>query len=227
VILRGERGVALIVAMMAMLLLAALGAGLVLTTGTESAIAANFRNGIETRYAARAVVERGMADLADTADWDSVLSGLERSTFVNGSPAGQRVLPDGTRVDLSRMIALARCGRFTACSDADMNARTARRPWGTNNPRWQLYAYGYFGGEDETGSAPARAFVALLVGDDGLETDGDPLRDGSGSANAGAGVLSLRAEAFGSRGAHSAIDLIVARSGGAGPLRIVSWREVG
>jgi hypothetical protein len=218
---------ALIVATMAMLLLTTVGAGLVLATITETTIAANFRNGIEARSAARAIVELGMANLAGAANWDSVLSGSERSIFVDGHPGGERLLSDGTRVDLSRVLDLARCGRIGGCTRAQMEARTAQRPWGPNNPRWQLYAYGYLHGLDGTGASPASPYVALLVGDDGLETDDDPERDGTGAGDPGSGVLALRAEAFGLRGARSTVDVIVSRSASAESLRVVSWREGG
>ena len=49
-----EDGVALVVAMMALLLMTALGAALVLTTATESAIAGNFQDAVEGLYAADA-----------------------------------------------------------------------------------------------------------------------------------------------------------------------------
>ena len=43
----GERGIALVIALMAMLLMSALGLALMLTTTTETMIAANYRDGIE------------------------------------------------------------------------------------------------------------------------------------------------------------------------------------
>ena len=50
-----------------------------------------------------------------------------------------------------------------------------------------------------------------MVGDDPSENDGDPLQDGSDEDNPGAGVLALRAEAFGPGGAHRVIEATVAR----------------
>ena len=48
----GEEGIALIIALMAVLLLSALGFALVMTTSTETMIATNYRNGNEGLYAA-------------------------------------------------------------------------------------------------------------------------------------------------------------------------------
>jgi hypothetical protein len=69
-------------------------------------------------------------------------------------------------------------------------------------------------------------YVVALVGDDGLETDGDPLRDGGGPDNPGAGVLLIRAEAFAANGAHAIVETTVGREGAGGRLRVLSWRQL-
>ena len=78
----------------------------------------------------------------------------------------------------------------------------------------------------------------MLVGDDPSESDNDPTRDGSDPDNPGSGIIAIRGEAFGPRGAFRAIELTVARPAGAGQsgdyndrarqsgVRILSWREV-
>src|SRR3989442_13643114 len=58
-----EQGVALIIALMAMLLLTALGMALTMTTMTETRITGNYRNGSEALYAADAAGEPVMQDL--------------------------------------------------------------------------------------------------------------------------------------------------------------------
>jgi hypothetical protein len=53
-----------------------------------------------------------------------------------------------------------------------------------------------------------------MVADDPLETDDDPTRDGLATgplSNPGAGVLSVRTEAFGRRGAHRVLEGTVVR----------------
>jgi Tfp pilus assembly protein PilX len=230
--IRREDGIALIVAMMAMLLMTALGVALVLTTSSETMIASNFRNSQEALYAADAVVERAMDDILTVADWNKLLDGSTQSAFVDGPPSGTRNLPDGSTIDLTQVLNLANCDHVATCSDAEMNAVTASRVWTTNNPRWKLYAYGKLADMlPASDSINSSFYVALMVGDDPSENDGDPLHDGvtpcptndpSGSivgptfppptCNLGSGVIALRAEAFGPHGAHKVIEITVART---------------
>ena len=93
--LRDERGSALVVALLSLLLLTALGLALTLTTTTETAIAANQRMGQEVMNAADSAIERAMQDLLAIPDWNRVLSGAAQSSFVDGGPGGTRALPDG------------------------------------------------------------------------------------------------------------------------------------
>ena len=69
----GEEGIALVIAVMSMMLMAALGSALVLTTMTEAGVASNYVSGVEAFYAADAEVERTMADLSEIADWHSLI----------------------------------------------------------------------------------------------------------------------------------------------------------
>jgi hypothetical protein len=66
------------------------------------------------------------------------------------------------------------------------------------------------------GTVNSPIYVAVMVGDDPSETDGNPLMDGNDGANPGSGVLSLRAEAFGPHGTHRVIEATVARTLSAG-----------
>ena len=230
--MRCEHGMALLVAMMAMLLLMALGAALVLTTSSEVIIAGNFRNSREGLYAMEAVLERSLGDVQTMPGWNPVLDGMLQSAFVDGTPGGSRTLPDGSAIDLGQVINMANCRKSTACSTTDLDAVTMDRPWGANNPRWQLYAYGRLSAMMPTGTINSPYYVMVMVGDDPSENDNNPLQDGVGPSNPGAGVLAMRAEAFGPPGAHMAIEVTVARidaadleSGRAG-VRILSWREL-
>src|SRR5437762_14057707 len=119
---------AIIVALMATLLMSALGAALVLTTSSEALIAANFRHAQEGVYAADAALERAMADLATLADWNAVLGGSASSTFVDGAPSGVRMLGDGSSLDLDRTLNVLNCRKVTSCSASDLIANTAQRP---------------------------------------------------------------------------------------------------
>ena len=110
----------------------------------------------------------------------------------------------------------ATCGKPAGCSDADVTTITADRPWGPNNPRFQLYAYGPVADLVPTDTISSPFYVVVLVGDDPSETDGDPLHDGSSAANPGSGVLTIRAESFGPRGVHRVVEATVARTAAVG-----------
>lgn len=221
--IRHEDGVALVIAMMALLLMSGLGAAIVMTTASETMIAGNFRVASEARYAADAAAERAIDDLRTVADWTLVLSGGRRSTFIDGEPGGTRTLADGSTIDLTETLNMTNCSKATACRAADMDTVTAERPWGANNPRWQLYAYGPLKRVIPAGTIASSYYVVAMVADDPSENDGDPLRDGGGVTNPGAGRLSLRAEAFGPRGAHKVIETTLAHPPA---VRLLSWRAV-
>jgi hypothetical protein len=195
---------------MALLLLSAFGLALVLVSSAEIATAANDRDREAALQAADAALERSVAELLATADWDEVLAGLRQSARVDGPPAGERRLPAGGTLDLAAVAGLVNCGKPAACSAGEMDAVTSARPWGANNPRYQLFAYGPL----ETGVRPAAAplpYVVVMVADDPMEHDGDPARDGSGDANPGRGRLLVRAEAFGPGRAHQVVEATIFR----------------
>lgn len=118
---RNEDGVALVVAILAMLLMAVLGAALVLNTSSETIAAHAFRGGAEGFYAADAVVEHVVDDLFTVPDWNAVIDGSVRSAFVDGPPGGIRALPDGSPLDLSQVV---------------------KRANSNSSATWRLYAYG-------------------------------------------------------------------------------------
>jgi PilX N-terminal len=222
---RSERGVVLIIALLGVLLLSALGFGLVLTTSTELLIVGNYRNSQEALYGAEAAMERALQDLLIVPDWNTILAGTDRSAFVDGPPDGMRVLPDGSIIDLTKVTNVANCGKLTRCSAAELDAVTDERPWGTNNPRWMLYAYSPMGELLPSDTINSPFYVITWVGDDPSENDGDPTLDGSLQTNPGMGVIALRSEAFGPGGTHKVIEAAVARND-QGSLRILSWREL-
>src|SRR5215212_2951883 len=126
---RSEHGIALVIAMMAMLLMSALGIALVLTTSSETMIAGNFSNSSEALYAADAAVERAMEDILTVPDWNKLLDGSTQSAFVDGAPSGTRTLRDSSTIDLTQALNMANCQKVTTCSVADMDTSTAERPW--------------------------------------------------------------------------------------------------
>jgi hypothetical protein len=218
--LQDERGIALVISLMAMLLLTALGTALVMTTMTETKIAGNYRSGYETLYAADGAIERVMQDILTVPNWDDILNGTVTSAFIDGAPSGSRTLPDGTTIDLTQATNMARCGKLS-CSAGDITELTDERPWGANNPVWQLYAYGPLEDIIPTGTVTSRQYVLVWIADDSAENDNDPLKDGQPPAgcaspcattNLGRGVLSMMAQAFGPDGTTRTIAVTIART---------------
>jgi Tfp pilus assembly protein PilX len=202
---RDERGVAMIIALMSVLLLTALGLGLLMTTATEATITGNYRDNGESLYAADAGMERVMQDLLTVPDWNRVLQGEVQSSFVDGTPSGTRTLPGGGSIDLSAATNLLNCNKTSACTSAEMNASTAERPYGANNPRWKLFGYAPLANVLETGTVLSPMYVAVWVGDDPGEVDNNADADSNG-------VLLLRAQAFGPAGATNVIEITLART---------------
>jgi hypothetical protein len=216
---RDEQGVALIVALMSMILMMALGTALMLTTMTEGKIANNYRDGTEALYAADAAVERVMQDILTVPDWNNIIGGTQTSAFIDGPASGTRTIPGG-EIDLTQATNMVNCGKL-ACSDpADYIAITQERPWGANNPRWKLYAYGPMSDMLPTQTINSQVYVIVWVADDPSENDCLPLQDGETPAagcagtgeNLGRGVIAMRAHAYGGSGVERAIEVTLART---------------
>jgi hypothetical protein len=220
-----ERGIALVVTLMITLLMSTLAVALILTTTVETRIASQFQRAQAGLYAADAIVERTLDDLLRVANWDQLLDGSMRSLFVDGPPGGTRTLPDGTTIDLTGVVNAANCRKTTPCTAAEMDAVTDDRPWGANNPRWTLFAYGRLSDLLPQGAVDSPFYGVVMVGDDPGENDGDPTLDGTGESP-GAGIVALRGEAFGPGGAHRVVEVTVIRAQPEIAMKVLSWREV-
>ena len=226
-----EHGVALVLCLMALLMLSVLGLALTITAMSETAIARNYRDGVEALYAADGAIERAIQELRVSPDWNSALAGLTTSNFMDGpSSGGVRDTVAGS-VDLTAATNLMRCGKPATCSEADVSERTDDRPWGANNPRWQLYASGPIAAMLPDAGA-SWMYVAVWIGDDPSDNDDDPLRDGGvppvGTApeeNPGLGAVSLQAHAYGPGGVRRVVEVVLRRMAANG-VRVLSWREV-
>jgi Tfp pilus assembly protein PilX len=218
-----ERGIALVVALLVMALLTALGMALMLTAQTETMISANYRDSMEGEYVADAGIERVMDDVLTVPDWNTLLSSPDGITasvtsgFKDSAPSSPITLPDGHTVDLAKATYMINCNKTTACSASDMNTSTMDRPWGLNNPRFRLYAWGPVNDLISTGTVNSPYYVAVWIADDAAETDNDPTADGGPNAggsgtNPGTGVLTLRAESFGPSGAHHVIEATISKT---------------
>ena len=205
--LANQDGTALIIALMAMMLLTALGASVVMVTRTETAIANNYRNSQEALYAADAAIERVVQDLLMVPRWNDILAdgggGVAgvTSSFTRGNPGVQVTLPAGGKVTLN----LA-----TASLQADTDAANM---WGPNNPQWRLFAWGPLSDLLDTATIDSNMYIAVWVADDPADgpstavADGNPLLDANGT-------LTIRAEAIGPGGTRKTIEVTVARTSG-------------
>ena len=201
-----ERGVAMIIALMSMLLMSALGIALVMTTVTETRISANYAAGTEALYAADAGIERVMQDLLTVPDWNRLLEeDNARTSFTDGADPGARTLPDGSSFNLVHATNMLNCRKTTTCTVEEMNAWTTERPWSVNNPRWRLIGYSPMADIIETGTVLSQMYVAVWIADDQSETDNDPTKD----TNA---ALLMRAQALGPGGAAHTVEITLGRT---------------
>ena len=224
-----HRGIALILALLATSFLSAVGLGLAVVVFMDRLATGNTKGSVAMVYAADAGIELAAHELS-RADWDAVLEGVEQASFSDGAPTGVRAIPGGGAVNLAAETNTLNCGQQAPCAAAQMDANSDDRPWGVNNPRWRLYAYGPF--DNLTAVArPTPCYVAVWVADDTRERDGDPLADG---VEEGRGVLRVRAAAFGPLGSRRAIEAELARvcfdANGEEVcqpgIRVQSWQEV-
>jgi len=226
-----QRGVALILAMLATSFLSAVGLGLAVMVFMDRLATGNMRGSVALLHAADAGIELAAHDLART-DWNAALAGLARAGFSDGSTTGVRAIPGGGAVNLSAETNEINCSSASTCTAAQMTANTAARPWGVNNPLWRLYAFGPM--EQLTQFAqPAACYLAVWVADDSSEEDGDPLADAVEEADSGHGIVRVHAAAFGLAGSRRAIEAELVRAcrgGGVGAclpgIRVQSWQEL-
>ena len=224
---RDDKGIALVISLMVMMLMTALGLALVMTTMTEAKIASNYRDGTEAMYAADAAVERVLQDILTVADWNSMLdpaNKLAKSAFIDGDEEW-RDLPDGTKLNLRQATNVLNCASLADCDAAAMSQLSDERPWGQNNPRWKLYAHGPMVEMLPTEAINSPFYVVVWVADDASESDNDPLKDGEPTPNCnapqndpnacinpGRGVISMRAQAYGPGGVQRTIEVTLART---------------
>jgi len=197
-----ESGAAILVALVAALLLSAVGLGLVSMSNTERAIAANFGAAHHGWLAADAALARALVDVRRAASPDSLLSGPSASAFADATltPAA----PWGGTLDLAALSA-----GLQARSDAESG-------WNPNAPRWRLLISGPFSRLAPAGGWDPAIYVVAWVGDDLSETDGDPLADANQT-------VMLVAMALGPFGARHTIAATVAAGNG---VRVLSWHDM-
>ena len=208
---RNERGAALLLVIMLVLIMAAIGAAVAVASRTETLIAANFRQEREMLYAAEGAVALAVHDVASRADWNVVLSGGAVSSFTDGAAIGPRRLPGGDVVTLC-------CSAPSLTSEVQGRA-LGGRSWGSDTPLWQIFAWGRAADWLPAGRIDTAIYVVVWIADDQNDGDGNPGVDANG-------VVLLHGQALGPRGGRQVIDAVVGRQLPApAPVRIISWRE--
>jgi hypothetical protein len=203
-----ESGGALVMALLLLVLAGVVGGALALSLASEQLIAAHHHTAAELRLAADAGLARAQAEIARLASWSDVLQGRVLSSCRDSTLQPRQA--DGRMLDLAGLTAVLQ--RTT-----DVLA-----PWGADNPRWRLFAYGPL--DLVTGAAPdgrVTPYVVVWVADDQADGDGDALTDANGT-------VWLRAEAFGLGPARAALEATIHRPAPyPSALRVVSWRFAG
>jgi hypothetical protein len=189
---------ALAISMMMLTLLTALAGALVLGTVTETAIAASYREGVETFYAAEAAVEFVIDELDAAGNWQEIVDDGSVSDFADGPPAGTRQVGSIT-IDL----AAAAGDIVTAARDSNYDVV------------YQLFAYGRLA--DLIPAVAARSPYYLVVCIGGLDTD----------ETEELSMMRVVGRAYGPTGSRRSVIVTVSRpSGSEEPLRVVSWHEL-
>jgi hypothetical protein len=210
--LKGEQGTALIVALMATMLLTALGMTLVLTSNTETMISGNYRNSQEALYAADAAVERVMQDLLLIPRWNDILTG--NSTISPSCTGVSSFMPVSSTMsgfaDTTTSPTIPDSNQSINLLSATCNLQKGTDTlnlWDVNNPVWRLFAYGRMQDLLPNNTIDSQMYMAVWVADDPADNDGNPAVDANGT-------LTLHAEAFGPSGTRKVIEVTVAKTSG-------------
>ncbi|HWB17061.1 MAG TPA: hypothetical protein VG538_11700 [Vicinamibacterales bacterium] len=185
-----DDGVALLLALVLLCLIAAFGSALVGLTTTERAMAGNHGMSLRGRYAADALAERVVLDLSSVTDWTAVLAGTSSSSFFDEAAATST--PGLDPLDLS--------GLTTALQGATDGASIV----GADTPVWRLFAAGTLAALTGLPRAGPPVFLAAWVADDAADGDGAPGVDANG-------IVEIRAEAFGADGMRQAVQITLRR----------------
>jgi hypothetical protein len=215
---RGERGTALLCALVVTALLTTLGASVVVVVVGETLVAAHHRASQQGLYAADAGFERAVGELRSLSTWQ----GVPAPAGSSGSPdfndgALVATLADRTPLDLAQL---------TANRQRESDAFYPNTP---DRPQWRLFGHASLARmiADDAGSAPP--YVVVWVADDPDDRDGDPTRDSND-------IVIVRSHAFGVGGAKRSVEATIVRrsaldgAAGGGATRsdvsVIAWREV-
>lgn len=87
--LRDERGIALVIALLVMVILTVLGIAVIMNVNTEIMISSNAKDSKQAFYTAEAGLQAGMGQLPNRAAFAATLNGLNYSSYPAGQPLPQ------------------------------------------------------------------------------------------------------------------------------------------
>ena len=212
-----EGGTALLTVLLILVLFGALAAAVTIASRTETLIAANFRQSRETLHVAEGAAALVTHEMAGLPDWTPVLSGAVVSNFTDGGPGGARRLPGGDWITLC-------CGPGSVADDVQQRAYGGA-VWGADTPVWRLVAWGPATAWLGAGRIDSLVYVAVWVGDDPHDGDGNPAVDSNRT-------VAVHAQAFSTGGGRRVIEslmhrpAIAATGAPSAGVRNVVWREI-
>jgi hypothetical protein len=191
-----ETGAALIMAILIATLLGAIGAVLITSATTDTALSASARHVQEVTHGAEAGLELALHDLATVADWSAILSAPpsnRESMFVDG--ATRPIGPDGRALDLADL---------TVSRQRESDTRDGSDRFGADTPQWRLYLHMPLTDVLTSPRVTFPVYLVVWVADDGTDGDDDPSRDANG-------VVLVHAEAHGADGSRRAFEATVVK----------------
>jgi Tfp pilus assembly protein PilX len=197
---RSDEGIAVVLALVVVLLLAALAFATVMTTDVERMSAASEPNRLAVAYAADAALERAIQELQAPPDWTSALGGGVTSALREGGATMW-----GQSIDLAAM---------TSELQAETDAAEAR---GADTTRWQLFLSGTLSAMVPGRPREVLPYLVAWVGDDLAESDGNPMVDSNRT-------IRVHARAVGPRDARADREAVLRRDEDGGVGRVVEWR---
>lgn len=187
---QAETGSVLLLTLVFTTALMAIAAGLMSLANTEGTLTSNFSASVQVLAGAESVAELVVADLAARDSWTDVVSGGERAAFA-----------DGTLLPLASWHERLDLGSLTRALQRHTNAQS---PWGVDTPVWRLFAWGPIESLAPGGAPRDGLYLMAWVADDGADGDGNPSSDANG-------VVVVRAQALGQRGAGRTVQVILKR----------------
>ena len=204
-----DDGAAVIIALLTTMLLAGVGAMLITIATTETLISGALRHSEEAAYAAESAFDRALHDLDAIPDWSAVLlppPANLKSSLSDGQETARA--PDGRTLNLQQL---------TTSRQASSLQSSGPAVFGPDATVWRLFAHAQFSTILPPGTVAPTAYLAVWLGDDGWDGDGEVSADSNSR-------LLVHAEAFGAHGSHRIVSGVIERDAD-GVLQVLTRRR--